>query len=56
MSLVGRASAQLEVQRADRQGHSVLDSGRSIQARSLRLRGSTLTWRDGSGTRSATLR
>jgi hypothetical protein len=55
-SIIGRGSAQLEVQRADAGGHAVLESGRSIRTRSLRLRGSTLTWRDGSGTRSATLR
>jgi hypothetical protein len=56
MSIIGRGSAQFEVQRADARGHSVLDSGRSIQSHSLRLRGSTLTWRDAGGLRSATLR
>lgn len=33
----------------------VLDSGTGIVQSSLRLHGSTLTWRDGSSTRSATL-
>jgi hypothetical protein len=55
-SIIGRASAVLEVQRADSRGQALLASGRSIVARSLRLRGSTLTWRAGSGTLSATLR
>lgn len=55
MSVIGRASAALEVHRADVRGTSLLDSGRSILARSLRLRGSRLTWRDGPTTRAATL-
>jgi hypothetical protein len=55
-SIIGRGSTQLEVQRADARGQAVLDSGRSIRSRSLRLRGSTLTWRDAAGTRSASLR
>jgi hypothetical protein len=56
MSIVGRGFSVLEVQRADASGHAVLDSSRSIRSRSLRLRGSTLTWRDATGIRSATLR
>jgi hypothetical protein len=33
----------------------LLEAGRGIKPRSLRLHGSTLTWRDGSKTRTATL-
>jgi hypothetical protein len=56
ISIIGRGGAVLEVQRADARGQALLESGRSIRSRSLRLRGSTLTWRDATGTRSATLR
>lgn len=54
-SIVGRG-AHSEVHRDDRGGRSLLDSGTRIGARSLRLRGSQLRWRDGPATRSATLR
>lgn len=45
------------VEVAERTGRSVrmLDSGSGIAVGSLRLRGRTLTWRDGIATRSATL-
>lgn len=46
----------LEVHRLDALGSALLDSGPGIVGRSLRLNGSTVTWRDGSRTRSATLR
>jgi hypothetical protein len=46
----------LEVHRLDSRGPALLDSGTGIVSRSLRLHGSTVTWRDGSVTRSATLR
>jgi hypothetical protein len=45
-----------EVDRADRSGFSTLDSGSAINAGSLALHGSTLSWRRGSSTRSAALR
>ena len=46
----------LEVHRLDGRGQALLASGGGIVSRSLRLHGSTLTWRDGSVTRSASLR
>jgi hypothetical protein len=56
-SIVGGREA-IEVHAAD--GHAsadhVLDSGAQIAPGSLRLRGSTLTWRHGAATRHATLR
>lgn len=54
-SIVRRGSGKLEVQRADLRGQALLDSGTSIDSKSLRLNGSTLTWRHGSNTRTATL-
>lgn len=45
-----------EVHRLDTRGPELLDSGSGIAPGSLRLRGSTLTWRHGSVTRRATLR
>jgi hypothetical protein len=55
-SVFSRASRVLEVHRVDTRGQAMLDSGRGIYGRSLRLRGSTLTWRDGSVMRTSTLR
>jgi hypothetical protein len=46
---------EIEVQKADKRGQSRLDSGSSIKIGSLRLHHSTLTWKHGSTTRSATL-
>jgi hypothetical protein len=46
----------LEVHRIDSRGQALLDSGAAIVSRSLRLHGSTVTWRDGSKARSASLR
>jgi hypothetical protein len=46
----------LEVHRIDSRGQALLDSGAAIVSRSLRLRDSTVTWRDGWGARSASLR
>jgi hypothetical protein len=46
----------LEVHRLDSRGQGLLDSGAGIVSRSLRLHGSTVTWRDGSNARSASLR
>ncbi|HEY2651682.1 MAG TPA: hypothetical protein VGI50_07165 [Solirubrobacteraceae bacterium] len=45
----------LEVHRLDSRGEALLDSGAGIVSRSLRLHGSTLTWRNGSTARSASL-
>jgi hypothetical protein len=45
-----------QVERADRRGFSVLDSGSSVGASSLILSGSTISWRHGSATRRASLR
>ena len=50
-----RQSGSVEVHRADRRGQAKLDSAPSIEAGSLRLRGSIVTWRHGTGTKSATL-
>lgn len=50
-----RHSKQIEVDRADRRGEARLDTGRWVAAASLRLSGSTLSWRNGSATRTATL-
>jgi hypothetical protein len=53
-SIIGRGS-QIEVDRAQRGRRVLLDSGSGIVGSSLRLRGSTLTWRHASATRTATL-
>jgi hypothetical protein len=45
-----------DVWRADRHGTTRLDSGLAIQVHSLRLKGSTVRWRNGAETRSAALR
>jgi hypothetical protein len=50
-----RHSQEVEVHRVDRRGEAELDSGAAIEHGSLRLHGSTLTWRDGAATKSATL-
>ena len=52
---IPRHSGDVEVHRADRRGRAKLDSGTSIEAGSLRLHGSTLSWRHGAASRSATL-
>jgi hypothetical protein len=41
---------------ASAKAEKLLDSGAGIQTRSLRLRGSTLSWRNGSSRRTARLR
>jgi len=50
-----RHSSEVEVNRADRRGEAQLDSGPEIAPRSLRLRGSTVTWAHSGSVRSATL-
>lgn len=54
-SVIRRGAGGLGVLRIDARGQRVLDTGPAIHPKSLRLRGSTLTWRDGARTRSATL-
>ena len=53
-SIIGRGS-QIEVDGVQHGKRAVLDSGSGIVGSSLRLRGSTLTWRHASTTRAATL-
>jgi len=53
--VVGRR-AVTEVHSADADGDRVLDSGPTIVATSLRLRGSTLSWTDGGARRQGILR
>jgi hypothetical protein len=55
-SIISGRPAEVEVNRADMRGALLLDSGAGIDPRSLRLHNSTVTWRHGSATRSATLR
>jgi hypothetical protein len=53
-SIVHR-SRRHEVRRSDTAGRARLDSGSGINPSSLRLRGSSLSWRHGAATRSALL-
>jgi hypothetical protein len=55
-SLIAHGANATEVARDDARGSSVLDSGSGIDVRSLRLHRSSLSWRDGSRMRFATLR
>lgn len=55
-SLVGRAGAPYEVHGFSGGKSSLLDSGAAIGPASLRLAGSTMTWRDGKTTGSASLK
>ena len=55
-SSIIRHTRALEVHRVDRRGATLLDSGAGIAPQSLRLRDSRLSWRDGSATRTSTLR
>jgi hypothetical protein len=50
-----RRTQDIEVHRADRRGETELDSGPAVVPGSLRLMGSTLTWRHGAATRTANL-
>lgn len=50
-----RHRSQIEVDRADRRGEATLDTGPGINASSLRLSRSVLSWRDGGGARTSTL-
>jgi hypothetical protein len=55
-SIVGQHAGVTEVHEIGRGGSRLLDSGAAIDAQSLRLRGSRLSWRHGGRTRAATLR
>ncbi len=55
-SVIGGQRTDIEVHRSDARGQALLASGSAIDPGSLRRHGSTLTWRDGSATRSAKLR
>lgn len=55
-SIISGRPAEVEVTRADSRGQLLLDTGAGIDPRSLRLHNSTVIWRHGSATRSATLR
>jgi hypothetical protein len=54
-SIVSHGAPQREVHKVDRAGPSLLDSGSSVRPSSLRLRGSTVTWKHGGAVRSTTL-
>lgn len=54
-SSIVRHSRSIEVQRADRRGLAQLDSGLALAPRSLRLRGTILSWRHADLVRSASL-
>jgi hypothetical protein len=54
-SVINPAAKTVEVHEIDRAGSRLLDSGGQIEPRSLRLRGSQLSWRHGTATRSARL-
>jgi hypothetical protein len=54
-SIVGHGQRVVEVRKLDNRRVTVLDSGAGVRTGSLRLRRSTLRWRDGVHTRSATL-
>jgi hypothetical protein len=54
-SVISTRGHQIEVLRIDDRGQATLDSGSGIESGSLRLHGSTVAWRDGSVTRTATL-
>ena len=53
-SIIGRGT-ELEVNKHDGRGYSLLDSGARVDVNSLRLHGSRLSWRDGTSTRTSTL-
>lgn len=55
-SIIGRGRGIIQVHAASGSSDAVLDSGAGIDPSSLRVNGSTLTWRHGGLTRHATLR
>jgi hypothetical protein len=54
-SIAGPGRRVVEVRKLDKHGLSVLDSGAAVHTDSLRLHHSTLRWRHGAHTRTATL-
>jgi hypothetical protein len=54
-SSIIRRGSYAEVHRADRRGQALLDSGAAIDPRSLRLHGSTFSWRHADFTRGSSL-
>lgn len=54
-SIIHPGRREIEVNRADSRGQALLDSGTGIDVRSLRLRGSTVSWRHAGRVRSASL-
>jgi hypothetical protein len=55
-SIISHGRAVVQVRAVDAGGQRTLDSSPGIDTGSLKLRGSTLSWRDGGVTRHATLR
>ena len=55
-SSLGTGARLTEVRRLDRRGEALLDAGSAVRTRSLRLRGSQLSWLHGAARRTATLR
>jgi hypothetical protein len=54
-SIVSHGHRLIEVRKFDKRGESLLDSGTGVRTDSLRLHRSTLRWRDGTQTGTATL-
>lgn len=54
-SVIHPGGGEIEVDRSDARGRALLDSGAGIDVRSLRLRGSTTSWRHHGRIRSARL-
>jgi hypothetical protein len=54
-SIIRHGSSEIEVDKADAHGISLLDSGSGIDPRSLRLHGSAVSWRRSGRSRSASL-
>jgi hypothetical protein len=55
-SVISGQAKEVEVNRTDRGGRTLLDSGPSIKPQSLRRHGAHITWRDGDRSRFAELR
>ena len=53
---IGKPTFVRQLQRLDTRGFAVLDSGRDVNAASLRLHGSRLSWKHATAARTATLR
>jgi hypothetical protein len=55
-SIISHTGLKVQVEKSDQTSRTLLDQRPDINTGSLRLNGSTLTWRDGASRRSATLR